>query len=301
MADVGNDQTAFHHALVDAHGNYRSQRLTHSPPDELISDVVTMRTLRPHIARSGFFFALLVLLSMASFFTWIAAVVAALGSSNSLTGEFSAGATALVAVSYLLLLLLFVVLLAWIVALFLPLREPIAEYGLLIEGRGPAYATAYWWITNTMQNRRSPFRAGVGRVGELPVLHMASGRVKGMVMVRPVGTDLYVGWTMWRERSTLIMIGHLIRDMFQSPLHADVRAASSRALRELIHSVTREGVQAAILQPPVSEEAARAQIEGLPSLDTPAGPVVVNAPQFQPPTQPTPENGPRLRDGAPGP
>ena len=45
------------------------------------------------------------------------------------------------------------------------------------------------------------------------------------------GTDLYVGWTMWRSRSTILMIGHMFRDLFQNPLAADIRSASGRALR----------------------------------------------------------------------
>ena len=77
---------------------------------------------------------------------------------------------------------------------------------------------------------------------------------------------------MWRSRSTLVLIGHLFRDMFASigtgkTLSMEVKTSTTRSLRELIHSVTREGVQAAILQPPIPEDAARAQIDQLRAPD----------------------------------
>jgi hypothetical protein len=288
----GHDPTGFQHALVDVHGNYRAHRLSHEPPDELISDVVTARTWRPHAVRSGFFFGLFVIVSIISFFTWIIAIVVAATTTNFVTGESSGSGSFALSLAYFLLVVQVLIVVAWIVALFLPLREPIAEYGLLIEGRAAAHVQAYWWIMNTARTRQSPFNVRFGTVQGLPVLQLVNGREHGLVVVRPVGMDLYVGWTMWRARSTVIMIGHMFRDMFQSGLAGDVRSASGRALRELIHSITREGVQAAILQPPVPEDVARAQVSQLPSLDAPTGPIMT-VPQYQHAgTVPGPSSGP---------
>jgi hypothetical protein len=295
MGQPGFDQNHFEHAVVDVHGNYRSRRIYHEPPDELISDQVTPRVLRPHLVRSGFFAFLFVFVGVVSFFVWLLAVAAAIGNElatggSGETGSFVGG------VSYLLATIQFLVVVMWIVALFLPLREPIAEYGLLIEGRAAAHPVSYWWVMHTIQQRQSPFQVQLGKVSGLPVLLLVNGRERGLLTVRPVGQDLYVGWTMWRARSTVVMIGNLFRDMFQfhaAQLAADVRAANSRALRELIHSVTREGVQAAIMQPPVSYEVARSQIDALPTLDMPGAPMVTGAPQFQPQTHQHTQTGPQ--------
>jgi hypothetical protein len=275
----GADASGFQHALVDVHGNYRATRLSHEPPDELISDVVTARTLRPHLVRSGFFFAVLVVVSIVSFFTWLIALAVIVANSNSITGE-GGGSGFVTTMAYLLLLVQFLVLVAWIIALFLPVREPIAEYGQLIEGRAQVPATAYVWIMNAMHGRQSPFTAQYAKFQGVPIILLVNGRDHGLVVVRSVGTDLYVGWTMWRARSTIVMIGHIFRDMFATDLAADVRAASGRALRELIHSVAREGVQAAILQP-MSEDMARRQVDQLPSLDVPTGGLVLQVSGYQ--------------------
>jgi hypothetical protein len=68
--------------------------------------------------------------------------------------------------------------------------------------------------------------------------------------VQPYGADLYVGWTMWRSRSTATLLAHFLRDTFGrfAPLpvfSAELRAASTRAMRESVHSLAREGVAAA--------------------------------------------------------
>ena len=43
MTQSHDPSAPFRHALIDVHGNYRSQRLTHEPPDELVSEQVTLR------------------------------------------------------------------------------------------------------------------------------------------------------------------------------------------------------------------------------------------------------------------
>jgi hypothetical protein len=287
----------FRHALIDVHSNYRGQRLTHEPPDELVSDIVTTRILRPHLLRSGFFLMLFLAVNVLSFVIFFFALIAAASSavnSSSYRYESSAddSASGLVGLAYLLGLLQILVVVAWIVSLFFPIREPIAEYGLLIEGRGSASAVSYAWIVNTIRVRQSPFRTDFAKVRGFPLLLLANGREEGFVIVRPVGNDLYLGWSMWRSRSTIVLIGHIFRDMFSGfggkGLDGEVRAAATRALRELIHSVTREGVQAAILQPPVPEEAARAQVDQLRNLDSPTGYVPPQPVYYAQPGQPQP-------------
>jgi hypothetical protein len=256
----------FRHALIDVHSNYRGQRLTHEPPDELISEQVSLRVWRPHVTRSLFFLAIVVIVgTIGTIVGFIGAIASA---ADNINGRGAGAGNVFTGLSYLLLFIQLLVIAAWIVALCMPIKEPIAEYGLLIEGRAAASAVAYAWIVNTIRARQAPFRTDFAKVKGNPVLLLANGRDEGMAIVRPVGNDLFLGWSMWRSRSTLVLIGHLFRDMFASigtgrTLSMEVKTATTRSLRELIHSVTREGVQAAILQPPIPEDAARAQLDQL--------------------------------------
>lgn len=258
---------SFRTSLVDVHGNYRGGRVAHEPPDELISDVVSARTLRPHITRAVFFFVLFVVTALGWLLMQVLVLadrISNLGYDTSF-GSFATGMSTLLGVG------LFVVGLAWFVSLFLPLREEIAEYSVLVENRAHAFPFVYSWIADTVLARRSPFELRFGRVRGVPVLLVANGRVRGMVSVRQVGTDLFLGWHMWRNRSTLTMIGHLIRDMFQrgqawAPVEV-VRSGWSAAMRELLHSVTREGAQAAMLDSAPAGFHPAVRIEALEEID----------------------------------
>jgi hypothetical protein len=276
----------FRHALIDVHSNYRGQRLTHEPPDELVSEQVTLRVWRPHLTRSLFFlivFGIVGTLGVITLFIGaFAQAASSVGGGNGDAGNVFIG------FFYLLLFIQLLIFAAWIVALCLPIKEPIAEYGLLVEGRAPASAVAYAWIVNTIRARQAPFRTDFVKVKGNAVLRLANGRDEGMAVVRPVGNDLFLGWTMWRSRSTLVLIGHLFRDMFASigtgrTLSMEVKTSETRSLRELIHSVTREGVQAAILQPPIPEDAARAQVDQLRDVaENPQTGYVTGPPTTQP-------------------
>lgn len=246
MGDSGGS-SGFGQAVIDVHGNYRASRLEFEPPDELISDVVTARVLRPHLVRSMLFLVTFIILFL------LTLVVLALGLSEMTTSWFGLlGGPTEKSLAQLQFFVeaQFAVLVFWLLSLFRPVRESISEYGLLIEGRASTHSVAYDWVAETVSARRTPFGVTQSTIEGWRVVLFRNGRERGLVVVRPWGSDLYVGWTMWRERSTIMVLAHIVRDLLQASNPAsDVRAASSRALRELIHSVTREGVQAAISHP----------------------------------------------------
>ncbi|OLB65641.1 MAG: hypothetical protein AUI10_05970 [Actinobacteria bacterium 13_2_20CM_2_72_6] len=266
MTQSHDPSAPFRHALIDVHSNYRGQRLAHEPPDELVSEQVTLRVWRPHVTRSLFF--LFIVLIIGTIGTIVGIIGAFAGAADRLNGDSAGAGNFFTGIYYLLLFIQLLVIAGWIVAICMPIKEPIAEYGLLVEGRAPAAAVSYAWIVNTIRARQAPFRTDFVKVKGNAVLTLANGRDEGMAVVRPVGNDLFLGWSMWRSRSTLVLIGHLFRDMFNSigtgrTLSMEIKTSATRSLRELIHSVTREGVQAAILQPPIPEDAARAQLDQL--------------------------------------
>jgi len=303
LTHTGYDPTTFSRAVIDVHGNYRDRRLVHEQPDEWISDAVTPRILRPHLVRAGLFLVIYSVVATISVVAWFFVAFAAIAAEASRPGSGSGDAFG--GFTLLLLILQILVVVAWIVSLFLPLREPIAEYGLLVEGRGGAAPSAYAWVAQTIGVRRTPFQVNAGKVQNVPVLLLTSGRVRAMVVVSAIGTDLYLGWTMWRSRSTAVLIGNMIRDMVQGlgfrELNSDVRAASTRALRELVHSVIREGVQASLLEPPIDEAVAQANFNQLPALDVPGGTPTAPAPRMPAPQMPAPQMPAPQMPGYPAP
>lgn len=235
-------------SLVDIHSGYRSGRLAHEVPDELASSQVTMRVIRPHLVRFLLFLALWLITGVFSLLLGFISAGASLA--NSLSGE-SSGSGVGGAFGFAGILNL-VIGLAWLVSFFLPVREPIAEYGILLEGRAGTAPTVFGWITRTIQERRTRFQIGDAYSGGQHLLTLKDGREMAAVVVRNYGSDLYVGWTMWRARSTFMLLVHIVRDLFEvmqgGAYAADIRLATTRAMRELVHSVTREGVQVAILE-----------------------------------------------------
>lgn len=257
------------HAIASVHASYRGVRTKYTPPDELLADTVTEAQLKPHLWRLRATFGV-------TFVVWLCGAVLLL-------------CAAPVAPDYGSLLALviggaaLVTVVVWMITLFTPLREPIAEYSLLIEGRSEACQTAYWWIWWALRQRRGPFLLTPVRYGRRYLLAIRSGRTRSFVVVRPYGSDLYVGWTMWRARSTTTIVSHLFRDRVRlfgggTEFRSAIRGTNVRALREMTHSVTREGVQAAILNQPLSQQA-WAELGAVPDQRrgygerTPGGPV----------------------------
>jgi hypothetical protein len=258
-------------ALVDVHGSYRAERLLHEKPDELISDLVTWSVLKPHLLRAIVIFVLVQVAQIPLFLIWAAVKASALNNSSGYGSYEDSGGSGGSAIFLVLLLLLW---LGWLCSFFLPVRESIAEYGLVIEGKGGNGANAFGSLIETIERREAPFTWRMGKVLGVPCLRLLSGRVRALVFVRKIGNDLYVGWSMWRNRSTAVVVGNLVRDAVRrmsanTDEATDVRSTSARALRELVHSLTREGIQAALIERPVSLKT-RGRIASL----KPLGPVV---------------------------
>jgi hypothetical protein len=243
------------YALVDLHGNYRATRLGYVRHNHLLSARVTVHTAGQHALRSIGRLALLLVLTGVPLFV-------ALGNPALIT------------------LAVTIAVIGWVASLLQPAQEVIAEYDLLLEDRADAHEEAYDWIVQTLAARQSPWRARTSTVGEMPVLRLVAGQDRGMVFVQPLGVDLFVSWTVWRSRSPALLIGHMFRDLVQPALTATVHASLTAARCEVLHSVVREGVQAAILHPVKPET-----VDDLPPPDRTTGPVVSSATQFQTPPE----------------
>ncbi|MDF2977801.1 MAG: hypothetical protein K0S40_2529 [Actinomycetospora sp.] len=225
-------------AVVDAHADYHRGIQQHAEPDGLVDDVVTYRMLAPHLMRTLLFLVAPTVLLLVKV---VIDYLASMSSPDAFTD----------AVSALLGVVILVLYLAGVASFFAPAKEPIAEHARLIEGRGEAAAGAYEYVRAAAAARRSPAEVVPSTVAGVPVLVFRQYSERAMLLVQPYGRDLYVGWTMWRSRSTATLLLHFLRDTFgrfaPSPrFSAELRAAATRALRESVHSLSREGVAAAV-------------------------------------------------------
>ncbi|WP_028934730.1 hypothetical protein [Pseudonocardia spinosispora] len=226
------------------------QRITRSglgasrPPDELISDPVATRVLRPHLIRSGFFLAILLVFALG----WGLTVgLAVLSSSVVFTTDRVGISPGLAAVlSPICLGGMACALLGWLVATFFPVREPITEFGALLDGDADRADEVYRRISDSLTARRTPFHVEPETVGDVPSIVILQDVERAVISVRAVGSDLFVGWVMWRNRSTARLLAGMLRDMIEwteDSVPQSVRATLPLAMREMLHNVTREALQ----------------------------------------------------------
>ncbi|GAA1668884.1 hypothetical protein GCM10009765_17950 [Fodinicola feengrottensis] len=261
----------FDQVLYDVHGNYRARKIEYTPPEQWVDDSLTWPLLQFHLIRilplflcATAFFFLGILLSVLS-------AIGGLFTSGSGTYAISTPSPfgGLSVLCFILAVLLYI---ASIVTLFLPYREPMAEYSLLIEGRGGAARSSYWWIWSASRQRQTPYQVRPAKLAGQYFLTIKHGRDQVVMVVREVGADLFVGWNMWRSRSTVVVIGHYFRDMFANfgpgaSFRSSLRNSHTRALRETGHSLLREGVQAAIYGISPGSDTLDRDLAGIPDVE----------------------------------
>lgn len=249
-------------AVQRAHADYRAGRLQHTPPDEHASSRVTFTTLKPHLLRFGLMAAAELAIGLVSLPLTFGAFLTSVA-----TGTAGAGAGGAMLMTTLAAAAVFV---AWVVSWFLPAREPVGEYGVLHEGRAVAAGAVHGQVHQALLRRRSPVVVGEATAAGQHLLTLRNGRDLASLVVAPYGDDLYVGWTMWRQRSTLVVVAHLLRDVAEVALgsthHSDVRMAATKAMRELVHSATREGLEVALCTTTATDAPAPPAGPGHPAL-----------------------------------
>jgi hypothetical protein len=137
---------------------------------------------------------------------------------------------------------------------FFPLKEGISEWMIVLDDRAAAADSAYAQIYGALVRRQTParvrpmrFKAGGGG-GRRSLLEIGQGEYSAIVSVFPYGADLFVGWTMWWT----IYPGRLLWRVFihgtrgsKPSFQAAIGSDNVKALREIVHTVTREGVDVA--------------------------------------------------------
>lgn len=223
----------------------RSARQQISRSEEELADFSSARTLRPHVTRS------VVLLTVAFVFLTFWAI----GLTSSLLGGLSSvGLQAMVLPpdisSFLALLGLggfITFLLVWMASLFAPVKEAVAESNVLLDHGAERAGPVFESIHAIVEARCPPFVCEVRKTAARPSLLVGNGREWAVVLVREIGPDLLVSWTMWRNRSTMALVRQTLSDMFDSARTDDpglLRACSCAALRQLLLAAGRHATAA---------------------------------------------------------
>jgi hypothetical protein len=199
-----------------------------------ISGYPTATSLRPHLLRSLVFLApvaisLVVLLIGMGF-----SILAGLGSVSGGRG-LDLGAEVDSGLSLIGLGGAAVFGMVWIVSLFVPVREVVAEDGLLLEDRARSVSAVYDSIKTRVERHSPPFTVSTGQLDSNPTLRITNDDESALVAVHPSGPDLRIGWTLWRTRSTAAMV----LDTFPGKRGDDLvhlRANSCSAMGQLLQN-----------------------------------------------------------------
>jgi hypothetical protein len=125
----------------------------------------------------------------------------------------------------------------WLASLFVGVREVVAEGGVLIEDGAQALAAVYGSMQARVNRQCPPFAVRSGEFETNPTLRVSNDREEALIIVRKSGPDLRIGWSMWRIRSTVTLIGDLLPGKRGND-GALLQADSCSAMRELLNSVT---------------------------------------------------------------
>jgi hypothetical protein len=245
----GTDVSAW--PIGDGNGAYLDKTLCYMDVEMTLSEGVSWRTLWHLWLRAG----------LAGATVWIIFLVPA--TIVGVSGDTEPGALLPAGTGPAFTVLTFGALLSFItflfVLLFSNLKEPIAEWRVLLADRADCADSVYSQISGTLTVRRMPMGWEVRRIRTGPGPADVSNRLvlryatyTAYVSVFPYGTSLYLGWTMWRSRHGARLVGQFLRDLGQGltgtndPERQMLRTEGARAMREAVHAACREGLFVAV-------------------------------------------------------
>jgi hypothetical protein len=159
-------------------------------------------------------------------------------------------------------LFLFYTVLSWVwtialIVLFLVVKLPVqlSEWMLTVDGKGDAAQPALEHMVSIVEARRPPLTGmSVVRLavsGQYPrdYLQLEDGNYLGFVSSFAYGSDLYIGWTFWLNvspgRWLITMLARLFKG-WGSGVYGSLVFDLAKALREVMHSAVRQGVDVAV-------------------------------------------------------
>jgi len=143
---------------------------------------------------------------------------------------------------------------------FLKIPIQLSEWKISVDNKGAAASAVFDHVAWVLRGRAVPLDSLQVRRLRLPgdgvrdYLELSRGIFTGYVACFAYGSDLYVGWTFWVTLSPFRYVCMIIARVWHSitgkgsDLYTTLRYDSARAMRETMHSATREGVDVAIGQ-----------------------------------------------------
>lgn len=201
---------------------------------ELSADHAAATALRPHLARSAVYGAAMAFFAV----IWLIGLTLSTLSAMSMIGVKTAvdlGPAIDSGMSIIGLGGMVLVAVVWLTALLVPVRELFAGGGVLLPDGADRQLSVRDGIQATLERRCPPFELYLDDLDGSPGLQLRNDDEWAMVVIQVLGPDLHVGWTVWRNRSTLSLVSGIVS---QSGSRAGddqlLRAGSSSAMRELL-------------------------------------------------------------------
>lgn len=144
----------------------------------------------------------------------------------------------------------------------LPLPALLSEWKFSVDSQGMAAPIVFEHIAWALSRRETPLdsiqvqRLHLPGEGVRDYLQLRRGLFTGYVGCFAYGQDLYVAWTFWVKLSPARWLLMVIARIWQNITHrgtdlsVTLRYDSARAMREAMHSATREGIDVAVGQLP---------------------------------------------------
>jgi hypothetical protein len=141
---------------------------------------------------------------------------------------------------------------------FLKIPIQLSEWKISVDNKGAAAPAVFDHVTWVLRGRAVPLdslqvrRLNLPGEGVRDYLELRRGIFTGYVACFPYGADLYVGWTFWITLSPFRYVCMIVVRIWHSltgkgsDLYTTLRYDSARAMREVMHSATREGVDVAV-------------------------------------------------------
>lgn len=146
----------------------------------------------------------------------------------------------------------------FLIWLLVPIPVQLSEWKFFVDGKGSVAPVAFDHIAWALQQRQTPLemvqvrRLSLSGGESRDYLEIRRGLFTGMIACFAYGRDLYLGWTFWFKLSPggyiLMWIARLWQVITRhgNDMYVRLRYDYARAMREAMHSATREGVDAAI-------------------------------------------------------
>lgn len=200
-----------------------------------ITDHASLRSLRPHLLRSGVFFAVIGVFVTCWLVGLTFSTLAALAQVGVRTPDLGPAMDAFLTLVGVGGIIVFG--LGWLISLLVSVREFVDEQETLLVGAAERRNAVYEAIRANLDERCPPFTLQTGELEGGLTLRLRGKDAWALVTIQAVGPDLDVNWSMWRTRSTARLITRVFADMITGAQTHDprlVRAGSTMAMRNLL-------------------------------------------------------------------